>query len=324
VSWLGTPEVLAAVCHLAAVALATDAMRLWFPPRRDQSGWVLPTLVAGFCLPAPIAGQLLCLLFGRMLATEPLRLREDAFQLGELEALTEHRLETERRTPQSVLDILRGRDANLRRRAVLALRAVDPKRALPVLQKAIQDSDEQVRLQAQTQLNRILSRLELRVKRCEASLAKSTPEPAQLLELAELYHELVFLGLSSEETEQIYLGRAIELLEQALNAQPDFTSARLLLLKCFVKSDNAARAEACLEQLLEAGLRRESLAPWRAEIQFQQRNWGQIRATLETIRGRGAPDARMQGILEFWLEPDPDSPASLTAGAVVARAGRDA
>ena len=199
---------------------------------------------------------------------------------------------------------MNGRDNVLRRKAILALRAVDQRQALPVLQKAIQDGDDQVRLLAQTQYNKILAGIELSVKGLEAEIQKGSPTVVRLLQLAEQYHELVFLGLSSEETQVIYLGRAIELLALAVQQQPDHTGARLLLLKCLVRSRKLEAAEVELGELKKRGVRQEILMPWDADVRFQRRDWSSLMDCLKTMKANRARDARLGTHIDFWLGGD--------------------
>ena len=204
---------------------------------------------------------------------------------------------------RSVLDILSGTDNFVRRKAILALRQVEPKKALPVLQKAIQDSDEQVRLLAQTQFNKTLANLELAIKTMEAALTSGPRETDRLIQLAEQYHELVYLGLSSEETQTIYLNRAIELLEEALAALPKNQAVQLMLLKCSIKNNDLTRAQKYLGALQAQGYRKELLAVWEAEIYFQQRDWQALNNSLKQMRDMDLNNARIQGQIDFWLKP---------------------
>lgn len=293
------------IFHSAAVAAACIALWLWAIAARIGSAWILPALTASLCAPAPVAGQIVSLALGSIILAKKVTRIEHTYVLGESEALTETVPDLSPYSQVSVLAILRGRDVSLRRRAVLALRAVDPRRSVPVLQKAIQDSDEQVRLMAQTLLNRIVSGLETRLKAREAALTSSGNSPRRRLELAELYHEMMFLGLASEETETIYLARAIELLESALRDDASLTSAHRLLLRCHLRSRALTAAQASLEALRTAGEPPQALAPWEAEWLFLKRDWPRLRELLRTIQRQPPNDTRFRRVIDFCLEPKP-------------------
>ncbi|MDA1273002.1 MAG: hypothetical protein O2960_02970 [Verrucomicrobia bacterium] len=293
------------VMHAIGVAFGMAAFQLWWPRclRTSRIGFSL--LYLGLCAPLPLAGLALVSLFRLILLIKPSRLQKSDYVLGERPFLTLERIdELELQTPHSVLEILSGKNQSLRRIAILALRSVDPKKALPLLQKAIQDSDEQVRLLAQTQFNKILARLETAVKLMEADLADHPGSPNRIVVLAEHYHELVYLAVSSQETESIYLERAIHLLNEALALEPKSTTAHFLLLKCQVKIKNLDAAKASVRTLRSLGFPQDSLAPWVAEISFQDRDWRTLKQDLESIRISPSHDPRLDGLIEFWLHPE--------------------
>lgn len=290
--------------HFLALLCAVPALRLIFPEEYRRLRWTFAALVVGFALPLPIIGPLFLLGYRLLLTMEPARNVESKYVLGTTQYLTLPAHEPlEHEEPRSVAEILNGKDDVARRAAILALRVVEPKKALPLLQKAIQDSDEQVRLLAQTQFNQIIAGLEGRVKTLEADLATPPRHLNKLLLLAEQYHELVYLGLATDETQTIYLGRAIELLEEAGKQAPDNTAVRFLLVKCALRSSRLDQARAGLQFLRKKGWQPEVLGPWEAEIAFLERDWELLAKTLRKLDAEGATPGALRGPAEFWLQP---------------------
>ena len=290
--------------HLLALLAAVLALRLVFPEEYRRLRWTFAALVVGFALPLPVIGPLFLLGYRLLLTLEPARNVESKYVLGTTQYLTlpRHELD-EAEEPRSVSEILNSKDNVARRAAILALRVVEPKKALPLLQKAIQDSDEQVRLLAQTLFNQIIAGLEGRVKTLEADLAKPPRHLNKLLLLAEQYHELVYLGLATDETQTIYLGRAIELLEEAARTAPDNTAVRFLLVKCALKGGRLDQARAGLQFLRTKGFAAEVLGPWEAEIAFLERDWQRLAESLRKLDASGDAPGALKGPLEFWLQP---------------------
>ena len=290
--------------HAAALPLIMAGWLLSFPAQKAYGKLVLSGIALGFSIPLPIAGPLIAwtmrwLFFIR--GADPLHHK---FVIGTGAALGQPKSRrAAERISSSIVEILNSTDVGVRRRAIIALRALDPKQSVPVLQRAIQDSDEQVRLLAQTQFNRILATQETQLKFMESKLGAGPNQPAKLVQLAEQYHELVYLGLSSEETQAIHLGRAMELLQQALAADPNYQPARFLLLKCYLKSQRIDQARQCLEQLERSGFEPEFLAPWKAEILFYQRNWEALEQSLRAIGLSPALTPTLRRIVEFWNAP---------------------
>lgn len=290
--------------HSLALLVAVPGLRGFFPEEYGRLNWTFAALVLGFALPLPLIGPLFLVGYRLLLLMRPARNVESKYVLGTTQYLTlaRHELE-EHEEPRSIADILNGRDSVARRGAIIALRAVEPKKALPLLQKAIQDSDEQVRLLAQTHFNQIIATLEGRVKTLEAELATPPRHLNKLLLLAEQYHELVYLGLATDETQTIYLGRALELLEEAARSAPENTSVRFLLVKCALKSGQLDKARTGVEFLRKKGWQAEVLGPWEAEIAYLARDWETLATTLQRLDTTGAAPGALRGPLEFWLTP---------------------
>lgn len=294
----------AITAHALGVVFGTSAFILSWPRPLGKSRIAATTLCVGLCAPLPLVGLLFAAGFRLLLCLKPIRLTKSEYVLGDRSVLTfEKQDEFGLGRPQSVLEILSGTNKDLRRTAIVALRSVDPKKALPLLQKAIQDSDEQVRLLAQTQFNRILAKLETTVKQMESDLSEGR-SAQKLTILAEHYHELVYLAVSSPETETIYLERAIELLTEALSIEPQNSAALLLLLKCQVKDQKIVGAKKSVTELRAIGLPEESLAPWEAEIFYQESDWEAFKQALERIKASASSDIRLNGIIEFWMNPE--------------------
>ncbi len=290
--------------HFVALLCAVPALRRLFPEEYRRLKWTFAALVVGFALPLPVAGPLFLVGYRLLLAMEPARNVESKYVLGTTQYLTLPRHEMdEHEEPRSVAEILNGKDSVARRSAILALRVVEPRKALPLLQKAIQDSDEQVRLLAQTQFNQIIAGLEGRVKTLEADLVTPPRHLNKLLLLAEQYHELVYLGLATDETQTIYLGRAIEVLEEAARLAPDHAAARFLLVKCALKCGQLDKVREGIKFLRTKGWQPEVLGPWEAEVAFLERDWELLARTLQRLEAEGATPGALRGPAEFWLQP---------------------
>ena len=300
----GWPPREAMLWHAGALLCGSIPALGWLSDSNWKQRATALALYLGLCAPLPLVGLAFLGAFRGLMNLPRRQVQTQDFYLGDRQVVTRVEFdETPDPRPQSVLQILSGRNMERRRRAIIALRHVDSKKALPVLQKAIQDSDEQVRLLAQTQFNKILAALELAVKKMEAELVQSARDPVQLVQLAEQYHELVHLGVSSPETETVYLDRASELLREALAKDPENRAIQFLLLKCAVKSGRLPDAKALCQSLKAGGFQPEFLAAWEAEIHFQERDWDSLREALLEMQRNKTKSSRLHSLVEFWLEP---------------------
>lgn len=205
----------------------------------------------------------------------------------------------------SILDILGGMNPEARRNAILALRNLDPRKAIPVLQKAVQDSDEQVRILAQTQFNRITGVLENRIKTLESTIASDPSRTDLLIQLAEQYHELVYLGLSTQETIGIHLKRALDLLERALKLDPDDVPLLIIKLRCHLKLRNLGEAKQTLEALKKHHSEPELTLPWEAELYFINRQWNELIDLLINVEFSHKVSPVIHQMVDFWLKRNP-------------------
>ena len=299
------PEVwLVLVWHWLAVAASVPAFAAVFPRGYRASGFSFAALVVGFAAPVPVVGFLLLLGWRALLLLKVSATDRSRFHVGTREYLTEPG--TEELTPaapQSILEILQSASPQARRDAILALRDVEPRKALPLIQKAIQDSDEQVRLMAQTQFNRITAAIEGTIKELEAELATGPRPIAKLVQLAEQYHELVYLGLSSDETQRLHLQRAVDLLNEAAPKAPNHSPILFLVMRCYLGLEDAARARAVLKSIKSRGWGGAFTHGWEAEICFLERDWTGLAAALKQLEGSGDTPPALREAVDFWLEP---------------------
>jgi len=289
--------------HLGAMLFGLPLVWRYFPDDYRQHVVTSGALVLGFCLTLPVLGPVFLFGFRFIIRRDEADLEETEYVVGTRQYLTlPQDEELSHESPRSVAQILNSNDRDARRAAILALRVVEPKKALPLLQKAIQDSDEQVRLLAQTLFSQIIANLESEVKTLEAEIAKEPHWNKQLL-LAEQYHELVYLGLASDETEVIYLNRAIELLEEAQTVVPDNTTIRFLLLKCMLRVGQYEKAKRRIQHLESLGWRTEITAPWLAEIYFMERDYKSLLNVLAQMSRSDATASVLRGPIDFWMNP---------------------
>lgn len=314
-------QALATAClHGAALLTAGIAFWQWLPQSYGKSRSTFVALLTGFCIPVPLLGQISIATFRRVLDQKVIEDPERHYVIGTREALTMHEsFEEVIHSPKSVPEILRGRDSQTRRNAILALRHVDVRRAIPVLQKAIQDSDEQVRLLAQTHFNKIMAGLEVGIKKIEGELQTGQRSSVQLVRLSELYHELVFLGLSSEESMRLYLERSVELLEEARTLTPDDLNISVSLLRCYVKLGNTKSARSRLEFLRKHNYRRELMSPWESDLFYQDHDWPALVESLKALRPQPGRMTILDAQIRLWVGDNPRARSRQKAGVAASR-----
>ncbi len=289
--------------HALALIAAAIAFHRWLPASYGKARLTFAAMLSGFCLPLPLVGQIAIASFRRVLDQEVKENSDRHYVVGTREAVTMHEsFENVVTNPQSIVEILQGHDAHSRRNAILALRKLDARCAIPVLQKAIQDSDEQVRLLAQTQFNKIMAGLEVGIKKIEAELQSGERSIDLLIRLSELYNELVYLGLSSDESMQLYLERSAELLEEARQIAPEDLNISMNLLRCQVKLGNIAAARERLGFLYSKKYNRDLLSPWESDLLYQDHDWPALVKSLEALTPHPGRIILLDPQINFWIE----------------------
>jgi polysaccharide biosynthesis protein PelE len=205
--------------------------------------------------------------------------------------------------PRPIRELLRGAGSpDQRIRAVMTLRHMEARRAVPLLRQAFAHESEDVRLLAFGILEQREKRLRARIKRSEARLANARASDdgiSQHRRLARDHWELVYGGFVSGDLEPLTLGRASEHAAQVLAREADANMA-LLLARIHLRKREPDQAWAELERAERAGLSRASSAPLFAEAAFQMRRFGEIPTILRGVRRAQLRRPELEPVAEFW------------------------
>jgi hypothetical protein len=228
---------------------------------------------------------------------------EVAFPDGSVEVDDEARLALAVIRP--IRQELRHSDSpDARVRAVMTLRHMDARRAVPLLRLAFAHESEDVRLLAFGILEQREKRLRTRIELSENRLAQVT-DPGQRgrlqRRLARDHWELVYAGFVSGDLEPVVLARAREHASGALELRPDANTA-LLLARIHLRQREPESARHWLRRACAAGAAPASAAPWLAEAAYQQRRFGEIPGILNGVRRRELRRPGLEPVAEFWTQ----------------------
>lgn len=202
----------------------------------------------------------------------------------------------------SVVKIFQGHDAGLRRSSVLALRDLPPHLAIPLLRKALLDSDEQVRIYAQNLLAEILAGFDVGVKTLESELEEHPGEVQRMLRLAEYYYEMVYLNIASDdEAVAHYLGKALAVLAQAYAVEP---ANRILIshgLRYSLRLGDLNAARVWFVRLQGLNPARSTILPYEIEIAYLARDWPRLISLFQEFRSMHGANPRIDRLADFWL-----------------------
>ena len=195
--------------------------------------------------------------------------------------------------------------------AVMATTRMKAKQAVPLLKVAMRDEADDVRLLAYSIKDRKESEINSKIKRLIQVLddddANAGRKPLTEREraatersLAFLYWELIYLDLAEGDIRDYFLDQVITRAEAALDVMAYGPLAALLGRACMEKGDYE-RAKAAFAQAEHSGVERLVLAPYRAEIAFQERRFSEVRSRLMEVGG--SPHEAMREVLDYWLRP---------------------
>lgn len=200
---------------------------------------------------------------------------------------------------RSILETLASADADARREAILSLRAEISPSAVLILQKAVGDSDEQVRNYAQSQLAKWVEQSEAKIKKLDAESKKEGARAKVYLALAESLMEMVLVHLAGPEVEGKYLRGALVALEKIGLGYPMRKNADLLAMHCHLRLRQVGKAREVLERLDGEGFVHEALEALRLRVLFHERNWAGLMRELREVSEVASPDVLRSR--NFWL-----------------------
>lgn len=205
--------------------------------------------------------------------------------------------------PRPIRELLRGADSAAERvRAVMALRHMDARRAVPLLRLAFSHESEDVRLLAFGILEQREKRLRTRIKQTEARLSAATHGAALARghrRLARDHWELVYAGFVSGDLEPVVLSHAERHAHQVLAMGSDAKMA-VLLARIHLRRREPTQAWTWLERAEEAGLARANAAPLFAEAAFLMRRFDEIPAILRGVPRAELRRPELEPVAEFW------------------------
>jgi hypothetical protein len=242
----------------------------------------------------------------RMIADNVLELELPAFHEHESVAFN-----TERGFAAIEDELAPERPIEQRVQSVMALRRMDPKRAVPLLRIALGDPSEDVRLLAYAILERREKQIRARITHALADLREvvggdltqtDSAQLARLRGLANDHWELVYGEFSEGDGRTHNLEQAARWAEAALRAQFDGTTA-MLLARVRLKQTEPEAAWQLIVAAERAGVAPGVCAPLLAEAAFLMRKFDAIPRLLARVADDPKHSARLEPVARFWTAP---------------------
>lgn len=194
-------------------------------------------------------------------------------------------------------------------RAVLALRDMPARLALPLLRSLLGDADEEIRLLAYGIASQWEQRLtadlqqaqrEIDVLRNQGASGNTLARAAQ--RVAELQMEFIYQGLAQGDLRKFALDQAWHYTVMGLQAQPDHPALLMLRLRLSMAKDDLDNAQNTL-LLLDEQTSPSVWVPYAAELAWKHRNFTAVGVILSQLKNaQVAP--RLRPIMRLWSQQD--------------------
>ncbi len=193
--------------------------------------------------------------------------------------------------------LINNTDPERRLRAVSAIRHLPRPQAIPLLQFALKDLSDDVRLLAYTSLERIETQINESISslKIQFDLKK---QPVKAFEIAQQYWELCYLGIADSTLRSHYLEQAALYLKQA-NRLAQNASNNLLLGRIMLEQSKPQDAISYLTLALNGGLLKTQVFPYLAEATYSMGDYKLTKHYIEQFPDRKGD--RLNQIKEYWL-----------------------
>lgn len=198
--------------------------------------------------------------------------------------------------------IRHSKDVGARLRAVMATRQLTDKLAVPILQVALRDPVDDVRLLAYALLDGKERIIYANVKEISAKLTEAPPSLHGSLHkrLAQEYWELVYLGLAQGEVLAHVLAKADDHARKAIEALRDDAGVRFLHGRILMAKGMREEARRALDDAEALGLPNEKLLPYRADLAFQERAFDEVVDCLRALPEESKKRPPLAAVVEYW------------------------
>lgn len=292
--------------HIVAVVFAFMFFRPLAPSISGIHPAQFPAMILGICGALPLIGLIAITYFGILFKPRAGLEMEDKHIRVYTKGL--HQISISKgkqyKIPDPIVKVLSLPEEERRRNAILTLEFVNKSKAVNILKRVVLDSDEYTRINAQAVLHRWASQIESSIKQVETKLEKKTAKIPELVNLMDLYYQFAEMKLNEGEVNMNQVRRAEQIGDSILKGDPGNHAARLLLLKCQLKTGNVAGAQENIRFLREAPGFQTLVLPAEMEVAFMNKNFKRLKAILAQVSKDRILGAQYASQIKFWIDKD--------------------
>lgn len=195
-----------------------------------------------------------------------------------------------------------ARDIQRRVNAVIAARQINDKMAIPLLQEALKDPEDDVRLFAYAVLDAKTTAITDRITSllAEAELAEGDAKARICYALAQNYWELSFLGLATGTTLNFVLSEAEKFANQAANLGWAGSDIEFLIGRICLYQKKYLEAKKYFNLSLENGALESAILPFLTEIAYETNELGEVRTMLARLNKSCDGNSPIPAVVKSW------------------------
>ncbi len=207
---------------------------------------------------------------------------------------------------KNVYSILKfSTDESERVKAVLSTRYMQNKNAVPVLQLALSDCADEVRLLAFALLDKKEKEFDSIIHRGLAKLKSDDLNPEEFssihYSIAETYWELSYLGLAKGRARIHVLNSAKQHVSTALKHRKKDAAMYVLQARVMTRLGNYKQARSALDKAKIYGMSMAKLALLQAELAFELRQFDTVRKHVRQIDTTAQTNMIQDGMVNQWI-----------------------
>ncbi|MDX8389569.1 MAG: HEAT repeat domain-containing protein [Mariprofundaceae bacterium] len=199
--------------------------------------------------------------------------------------------------------IASSRDVDRRVQAVIAARQINDKMAIPLLQEALKDKEDDVRLFAYSVLDSKISAINDRITALIADndLVEGKEKARSSYALAQNYWELAFLGLAAGSTLDFVLDQAEKHANEAANLGWAGSDIEFLIGRIHLYQKQYEQAEHFFRTSLENGALKSAILPFLSEIYYEKYDFKGLRKMLKQLNDTCDGHTPIPAVVNGWI-----------------------
>jgi tetratricopeptide (TPR) repeat protein len=184
---------------------------------------------------------------------------------------------------------------------VLATRFMREENAVPLLNLALKNPQDDVRLIAFTLLEKKNAHINADIERLQNSLSKDEKSTKTHIAIAINYLRLVLLNLIQAEMRDQVLDIAHQHLNKALNEDSSDRNGHFILGQILLEQGQVDKAESAFNRALELGFAPSNIYYFLAQIAYQRRQFHKLKEYLSKIPIEYRRYPPLDKIAAYWL-----------------------